>query len=332
MPPLCALPGALRAPTAGRIRRSGRALALRGALCLTLALAACVSQSGALHTSPTPPPKPQIVPDPETVTAATHYRAIEDYYRASGRLRTDSGRRDAPFTARQLADNFMAIALRDEFSEVGGRLVASDVEDRLHRWDGPIRLSLRFSPNVPPKEQAADRTYVAGYLARLARYSGLRITLTDRAPNYIVAVVPPADRRALGPSILALDPTTSLAAIRSVTDMAPDVYCTVLANTHDPVPVYVNAFAVVRSELPDIMRRACYDEEIAQSLGLTNDSPSARPSIFNDDQEFAALTPMDGLMLKMLYDPRLRPGMLPAEARPVVDQIAAELMGEAPSG
>ncbi len=32
-------------------------------------------------------------------------------------------------------------------------------------------------------------------------------------------------------------------------------------------------------------------------------------------------------MLKMLYDPRLKPGMTLAEARPVVETIAAELMG-----
>ena len=67
-------------------------------------------------------------------------------------------------------------------------------------------------------------------------------------------------------------------------------------------------------------------EELAQSLGLVNDWPRARPSIFNDNEEFALLTRQDELMLKMLYDARLRPGMSEAEARPIVEQIAAELM------
>ena len=57
------------------------------------------------------------------------------------------------------------------------------------------------------------------------------------------------------------------------------------------------------------------------------DSPSARPSIFNDDEEFALLTPMDELMLKMLYSPRLTPGMTEAEARPIIDSLAAALIG-----
>ena len=43
-------------------------------------------------------------------------------------------------------------------------------------------------------------------------------------------------------------------------------------------------------------------------MGLPNDSPEARPSLFNDDLEFALLTEHDAILLRMLYDPRLRPG------------------------
>ncbi|MFN7052469.1 MAG: DUF2927 domain-containing protein, partial [Gemmobacter sp.] len=84
---------------------------------------------------------------------------------------------------------------------------------------------------------------------------------------------------------------------------------------------------VVRAEHPDLLRLSCLHEEIAQGLGLANDSPLARPSIFNDDEEFALLTRQDELMLKMLYDPALRPGMTAAEARPIVKAIATRLTG-----
>ncbi|RMD94966.1 MAG: DUF2927 domain-containing protein, partial [Alphaproteobacteria bacterium] len=90
---------------------------------------------------------------------------------------------------------------------------------------------------------------------------------------------------------------------------------------------YDRAVAIIRAEHPPLMRRSCIHEEIAQGLGLANDSPDARPSIFNDDEEFALLTTHDELLLKMLYDPRMRPGMTPEEARPVAEIIAAELMG-----
>ena len=84
--------------------------------------------------------------------------------------------------------------------------------------------------------------------------------------------------------------------------------------------------ALIRSETPPRLRRSCVHEELAQGLGLANDSRQVRPSIFNDDEEFAYLTRHDELLLKILYDSRLRPGMTEAEARPIVLQIARELL------
>ena len=55
----------------------------------------------------------------------------------------------------------------------------------------------------------------------------------------------------------------------------------------------------------------------------------ARPSIFNDDEEFALLTGMDEAMLRILYNPLLVPGMTEAEARPIVFDLAARLTGGA---
>ena len=54
----------------------------------------------------------------------------------------------------------------------------------------------------------------------------------------------------------------------------------------------------------------------AQALGLPNDSPTVRPTIFNDDEEFALLTVQDEMMLKILYNPALRPDIYgsPAES------------------
>ena len=88
---------------------------------------------------------------------------------------------------------------------------------------------------------------------------------------------------------------------------------------------YTAAVAVIRAENPDLLRLSCIHEELAQGLGLANDSPAARPSIFNDDDEFALLTRHDELLLKMLYDPRLRAGMSAAQAAPLTRIIAREL-------
>ena len=83
---------------------------------------------------------------------------------------------------------------------------------------------------------------------------------------------------------------------------------------------------MIPSEHPDLLRLTCIHEELAQALGLPNDSNAARPSIFNDDEEFALLTPQDEAMLRLLYNPALHPGMTEAQARPIVQTLASRLM------
>jgi hypothetical protein len=115
--------------------------------------------------------------------------------------------------------------------------------------------------------------------------------------------------------------------ISAVTDLSRSDYCLVIALDGARTGAYTAAVAVIRAELPDRLRLSCIHEELAQGMGLGNDHPQARPSIFNDDEEFALLTRHDEFLLRMLYDPRLRPGMTVAQARPIFTQIAAELVG-----
>ena len=113
--------------------------------------------------------------------------------------------------------------------------------------------------------------------------------------------------------------------VRLITDMPRETFCLALAFSRDGSSVYTEALAVIRAEHPDLTRLACYHEELTQGLGLASDSPRARPSIFNDDQEFALITDFDLMMLRLHYDPRLRPGMTEQAARPLIFSIASEL-------
>lgn len=132
----------------------------------------------------------------------------------------------------------------------------------------------------------------------------------------------------MGPRLAGLVPGISPADIRSVTDLDRATLCFAYAFSERGQSSYRQAIALIRGEHPDLLRRSCVHEELAQAMGLVNDSPQARPSIFNDDEEFALLTRQDELMLRILYDPRLKPGMTPEEARPIVEEIAHELLGE----
>lgn len=280
-----------------------------------------------------PPPRPPPVvylPPPETPQSAAmrvYMSEVQATLVSRGLLRTDTGASDAPFSDWMLAENFIRIAMYDEFQPGPGGYVAQETESSLRRWVQPVRVSLRFGATVPEARRAADRARVGSYLARLSGITGHPIRLSDSAPNFLIYIVSEDERLALGPEIAAVMPGFNAGEIRAFTGMPPSTYCQVSVLSEARSGVYLRALAVVRAEHPDLMNLACLHEEIAQGLGLPNDSPRARPSIFNDDQEFALLTPMDEAMLRILYNPALRPGMSVAEARPIVAMLARGIVG-----
>lgn len=69
----------------------------------------------------------------------------------------------------------------------------------------------------------------------------------------------------------------------------------------------------------------CIVEELTQVLGLANDSDRVFPSIFNDRSIDGLLSGLDYVLLKILYDARLEPGMTAEHALPIVRQIVSEL-------
>jgi len=69
--------------------------------------------------------------------------------------------------------------------------------------------------------------------------------------------------------------------------------------------------------------KACVVEEFTQILGLTNDDDSVYPTIFSDRSTFKDLTPLDKTLIKLLYNPMLKPGMNWATIEPILDNILA---------
>lgn len=310
----------------------GRVNRVFGVICGAIAAAALSACTDLAMLGPGPAipvaVQPADQPDtPKSADARAYYTKVQAALLAQGLLRTDGGGRDTPFDARTLADNFLRIAMFDEYSRGANGPVQRETKSRLRRWAEPVRVGLRFGGSVPAALQAADRARVASYLARLQDVTGHPVALHDTAPNFWLYIVSEDEREALGPTISAAVPGLSPGDVAGITNLPKSTYCLVYAASQGTSGVYKRAFAVVRAEHPDLLRLSCLHEEIAQGLGLANDSPRARPSIFNDDEEFALLTRQDEVMLRMLYDPALRPGMSEAEARPVVEGLASRLLG-----
>ena len=292
---------------------------------LGLVLTGCIA-SAPVAPPPLPPPVVPALPTAKSAAAAAYFTQIQQALLTQGMLRSDGGD-EIPVTDRMLAENFMRIALRDEYRRSGGGFVRQETESNLRRWDIPVRVGIRFGASVSPDRQATDRARIASFVARLARVTGHPISVDDRAPNFFIHIVSEDEREALGPAIRATLPGLGAAEVAGITNMPRTTYCLVYALADGNTGSYTRAFAVIRSEHPDLLRLSCLHEELTQGLGLPNDSPRARPSIFNDDEEFALLTDQDELLLRILYSPELRPGMTAEEARPIVQMLAARLVG-----
>lgn len=308
-----------------------------------LAIMACMSACAAppvipgADRAPRAPdgPLPRIAPpdrgaqDPDMLVASA--RALTSSLRARGLLRTETAPADAPVTSARLTRDFIDIALYDEYHRSDGQISARKTETRLHRWTGPVRIAVTFGDQVPEDRRIRDRNAVGAYAAQLARYSGHPISVSPvGTANFHVLFLSEDERRAARPLLRRLIPDIPADLENALIALPPETHCAVIAFSSSGSWETVQALAVIRDEYRGLMRQACIHEEVAQGLGLSNDSPHARPSIFNDDSEFALLTRHDQQLLAILYDPRLRPGMTVAEVRAQLPRIVDDVMA-APS-
>ncbi|MGJ8585129.1 MAG: DUF2927 domain-containing protein [Marinosulfonomonas sp.] len=256
-----------------------------------------------------------------------YYLSVQNGLLAQGLLRTDGGGPDAPYSSRDLVNNFIEIALFEEYATASGRTIAQKTPSTVHRWEKPVRMKIEFGQTVPLPQQQLDRTRITTYASRLSRLTGQSIKQTTGDANFYVFVANKDEREALGPQIEQIIPGINKASVSAIVNMDRSTYCVVVTTPFENSAEYARAIAVIPGEHPDLLRQSCIHEELAQGMGLPNDSPSARPSIFNDDEEFALLTTHDEMLLRILYDPRIRPGMNAEQAREQAEVIVAEMLG-----
>lgn len=204
--------------------------------------------------------------------------------------------------------NFDTVVFRSEYRE--------GTSERLRKWVAPIRL---FIDNRAG-DGALHKRLVEAHVDHLVEITGydMRVVESRNSAN-IVAVF---ERTAKLGEVLAEffhDPdrmagifATSLCMGRYTTNSKFEIVKAVVIIPPDR--------AASRGKLP-----ACVVEEITQVLGLPNDSAEVYPSIFNDKSVDEALTGHDVLLLRLLFDPRLRPGMARAEVLARARRILPEL-------
>lgn len=271
--------------------------------------------------------RPAQTPSENSQALARYYQRLENDLLGRDFLRIDGGGSDTPYSDAHLARNFERIAFYDEYQRDQGMRASDGLPGQLKKWAQPVRIKVEFGPGVSQEERLRDRRNVADYAARLSHLTGHSITLSDRNPNFTVMIMSADDRDLARRRALEIMPNFKPANMVFFSNLPRSVHCFVIAAGYENEYEYRVALSYIRAENTPLQRLACIHEELAQGLGLANDSPHARPTIFNDDDEFALLTRHDEELLRILYNPALKPGMTLQEARPVIAQIIADRPG-----
>ena len=208
----------------------------------------------------------------------------------------------------RLIRNFDLVVFRSEYRQ--------GVEDHLRKWVVPIRIYL----DTRAGDAALHKRLVERHVRHLAMITGHDIRIVDelRAAN-IVAVFERESK--LAEVVQELFP-----AADNLTKIFRTSVCLGSFDTNRRFEI-IKAFVIIppdraasRGKLP-----ACIVEEFTQVLGLPNDSAEVYPSIFNDRSVDDELTEQDVILIRLLYDPRLRPGMRREDVLRLARRILPEM-------
>ncbi len=254
------------------------------------------------------------------------YAAAEVSLLNLGKMRTEVSPKDAPFSYGDLVQDFEQIALRNEYRISGGRFVAGQSKTFLRRWEGPVRVATINGPSTSQSAARLNNNEVFKFTRRLARLTNLDMRTSSVAnANFLVLFLNEGEQVEFAKTLPTILRDISPAVVDAFRNSPRNIFCAAFAFTKPGQKgVYGNVLILIKSEHSDFMRKSCIHEEMAQAMGLTNDSPDARPSIFNDDEEFAFLTRHDEILLRMLYDPRLKAGMESYEVIPLLPAISRD--------
>jgi len=198
----------------------------------------------------------------------------------------------------------------------------------LMRWHRPLRISLHGTATHRYQDQ------VARVAAELSEITGHDIALLEaggdqRRSNVRVYFAEEIYRAAAGRYLGEVgEHLLGRVDVESSTqelDESGAICFALLADKADAPWEIARAVIFVPSGLSRSATRACVTEELAQVLGLINDSDEVQPSIFNDRSPFHRLTAHDRLLLRLLYDDQLKAGMSHEQAMPLVRRHLAAI-------
>lgn len=177
-----------------------------------------------------------------------------------------------------LADRFEIVAFEPQEAGI--------FQDRLFRWERPIRVRIIGSQNY--------RDQVASQLAQISELIGAPLEMESGRPNMTIEF--------------------------STRDRDWFCYFDLIGQPHH----YVAEVYIATDQHSHHIRR-CISQELSQAMGLVGDTDGRRDTTFSSAIGTDYLTEADLALFEILYDRRLRAGMHRDEAMPIVRQIVSEM-------
>ena len=82
--------------------------------------------------------------------------------------------------------------------------------------------------------------------------------------------------------------------------------------------------AVIVSDEGEFLFHRCLVEEVLQGLGPMNDDDTLIHSVFNDRSHHSRFTAFDQILMNMLYDSRIKPGMSTTQLKNILPLVARD--------
>lgn len=211
------------------------------------------------------------------------------------------------FTDAEISDGFFKTSF-------GSELQRGERTDRIRKYDGPVRIFVDNRGRPDRRHQLAE---IVDDIRAKIQHIDLALTTRREDANVTVTLVPEREfaqtlrshygdeqadkiQRSLEPQCLA--------------GLAKDASFRIL---HSDVFLVVDAGNFVFSD--------CGYEEILQALGPINDDNSVPWTMFNDNVSLGFFGIYDQLLLNILYNPRIKPGMTREEVANLLPEVLPEV-------
>lgn len=195
---------------------------------------------------------------------------------------------------------FIQVALRDEYSPG---------EKPIRKWQEPISIFVEHQVG----DQALHNQLLQMHIAHLAQLTGLTIEVTSRRKkaNVVWVFTQEANYQQVVSQWIGKASDEELAS----------AICKAGFKQKNGA-IYSGAVVIPVDKAREYGKLvACVVEEITQVLGLPNDSDEAYPSIFNDHSPEELLSPLDVVLIALLYHPEIKAGMSESEVKPVIERV-----------